>query len=801
MASPPPSYTSSASVSRSNTSQDELGSMADSMLRASLTRSISSASSVSSTPPPYRSMRSVDPAPFSSARPSSIRTEPPRYVRDRTRTVHRSSITRPVLKSAPTSAVSGSAGSRSSSSKLSAAEERSRLRQLQREVSQAKLAAPEHSTKGLFKAACSTDLLFLIDTTSSMASYIEAAKNQVRGIMGDIKAAFLKESDVRISVVGYKDHADTPNVQFLDFTPSIDQVSQFLNQLDAVGGGDTPEDVLGGVRQALHASWSQQTRCIVHIADAPAHSRALHDLHETNDDYYKPGSEPHGLTYEPLFRKLIQLNINYALLRINSLTDRMSLAFSRVYDPTSAEVKLHKLNIYYKPDGTVIGSLRPRSFIKSDTSNKANAQFEEAELGTSYSELRHLVVKTVASSVSRTANRLSMTVDSLISDRSGKMKRPPADLTAIREDGSSGVEGFCPDVVIHSASTLNNMMDADENIKLSVAELTIYARSTPFEQGSVRVASYARTAASTNRFVVKAFKEDDKGLEHVVEDMQAQALCKAFALEFNGLLKPEYPIDFIVTTCLQQSQPGGGSRKEYLSLEPFLEGEYVKYNSNGLWVKDDTLDDPFNRMAQAFSHFTFERSWGHFLVADLQGVNQLLTDPVVHTRDPQRFKLNVTNLHEEGFKFFFTLHKCNDICRRLGLKTTGEMFITDRFEYRERWPTMDPTACCSNKLCRRIVRLANAHKSDQFPGYHWCDLCWPQLQSSIVPRTCVTPGSTHEFFVSKFFYESQGRKTPQECSEHEEKDVTASSVAVVGGSLWNRMNAANMERSISGRSW
>lgn len=129
----------------------------------------------------------------------------------------------------------------------------------------------------------------------------------------------------------------------------------------------------------------------------------------------------------------------------------------------------------------------------------------------------------------------------------------------------------------------------------------------------------------------------------VTEDMRMQALCKAFALEFNGLLQIEPPLDFIVTSCLQKKGVSGGS----LSLEPFIDGKYVKYNNNAGWITDEDLaDHAFNQIAQAFSHFTFERSWGRFLVNDLQGVGRILTDPSIQTQDPERFKLNDTNLGE-----------------------------------------------------------------------------------------------------------------------------------------------------------
>src|SRR5437667_3680730 len=103
-----------------------------------------------------------------------------------------------------------------------------------------------------------------------------------------------------------------------------------------------------------------------------------------------------------------------------------------------------------------------------------------------------------------------------------------------------------------------------------------------------------------------------------------------------------------------------------MSLELFIEGAYVKYNNNCGYVNEDN-DDRFNQAAQAFSHFTFERSRGRFLVCDLQGVGHVLTDPAIHTLDPRRFKLADTNLNKEGFKFFFSRHVCNSICRELRL--------------------------------------------------------------------------------------------------------------------------------------
>ncbi|KAF3933678.1 hypothetical protein ABW19_dt0200534 [Dactylella cylindrospora] len=356
------------------------------------------------------------------------------------------------------------------------------------------------------------------------------------------------------------------------------------------------------------------------------------------------------------------------------------------------------------------------------------------------------------------------------------------------------VEGFSPDIVVHSANTLDEMMAHDDNIKMSVTKLTIRKRSLPFAHGAMRLAFYAETAASTDRFVVKCFKRGGKGLPHMAEDLRGQALCKAFALEFNALSGESNSIDFIVSTCLK-SDRAAKLGEDCWSIEPFIQGEYVKYNNNAGYVNNKIPDDRFNQTAQAFSHFTFDRSQGRFLVSDLQGVGHILTDPAIHTLDPGRFNLTETNLGKEGFKFFFSTHVCNDICKNLGLISNASMIKSGALSFRTVWPTMDNTVCCSNKLCGKIVRLVGANTSPRFPGFHWCDKCWPQLGSSNVKRLCVAPGPHHEFEVSLFFHESQGKIAPRRCPTH--RGVVSPPLTRSGGSPRQPSHVAEQPRASS----
>jgi len=84
---------------------------------------------------------------------------------------------------------------------------------------------------------------------------------------------------------------------------------------------------------------------------------------------------------------------------------------------------------------------------------------------------------------------------------------------------------------------------------------------------------------------------------------------------------------------------------------------------------------------QAFSHFTFHSSERQRLVCDLQGVYTPakdgrpplfeLTDPVILHNNNAKDDLKVRRVSHGGCKRiaqFFESHKCNEVCRRLGLR-------------------------------------------------------------------------------------------------------------------------------------
>ena len=117
------------------------------------------------------------------------------------------------------------------------------------------------------------DVLFLIDATGSMADEINQLKENIRAISTRIDA-MPSQPDVRFGMVTYRDRGDQYVTQVTDFTPEVEDFAEILNQVQANGGGDYPEDLNEALSQAIHQpEWRvEETVSLVFlVADAPPH--------------------------------------------------------------------------------------------------------------------------------------------------------------------------------------------------------------------------------------------------------------------------------------------------------------------------------------------------------------------------------------------------------------------------------------------------------------------------------------------------------------------------------------------------
>jgi len=120
------------------------------------------------------------------------------------------------------------------------------------------------------------DIVFVIDTTSSMAPYIDAAKEVIRKIAAAVNSNQNVKGRVRLGLVGYRDKGDTYVSKVLCSLETGTNLAAFQNALEntkAEGGGDNPEQVYAGLRTAVtEMNWNDvANRHIILIGDAPNH--------------------------------------------------------------------------------------------------------------------------------------------------------------------------------------------------------------------------------------------------------------------------------------------------------------------------------------------------------------------------------------------------------------------------------------------------------------------------------------------------------------------------------------------------
>ena len=143
-------------------------------------------------------------------------------------------------------------------------------------------------------AGKSLDMMFIIDCTGSMGSWINTCKQEIKAIIDCVRNQHFNIK-IRISIVAYRDHCDGEDIsEVFRFSDDIAACQKFLKDLRATGGGDMPEDVAGGFENALKQDWQAKSKYAIFIADAPCHGTQYHDT--GSDDY--PKGDPKGRVVE-----------------------------------------------------------------------------------------------------------------------------------------------------------------------------------------------------------------------------------------------------------------------------------------------------------------------------------------------------------------------------------------------------------------------------------------------------------------------------------------------------------------------
>lgn len=169
------------------------------------------------------------------------------------------------------------------------------------------------------------DVLFIIDATGSMQDTIQAAHDKAEDLAFDLKIQN-RTADFQFGCVCYRDPVDVPTEKnlYFDFSDEIEDLAEFLGEVEAEGGGDGPEDFVGALQTAFtKLTWRDGKRAIIWIADAPAHGKLYCGIENHQEEEPKLG---------PLVERLAREGYYFVGISLDGGADRSFSAMREIYD-------------------------------------------------------------------------------------------------------------------------------------------------------------------------------------------------------------------------------------------------------------------------------------------------------------------------------------------------------------------------------------------------------------------------------------------------------------------------------------
>ena len=379
---------------------------------------------------------------------------------------------------------------------------------------------------------------------------------------------------------------------------------------------------------------------LVHIADAPAHGKCFHS-EGVSDNHLEEDLK----AFQPLMAELKEQNIAYWFGYVHKdLTDRMVQQLDSLLQACETD-GIHNTTA----GASQFNAVNPEMLLKAleDTVTQSISAMERS-VGS-----RHL-------------RRISYTIQK--------------DSPHFTPEDSEVIEPSC--VLEYSPPSTS---DHDPISHFVPTPATVIVRikkaKQPFSEGAQNIVYHAREDGSGKKLVVKESK-----FQRPLEVRESQYLTAVHiygvANHYAKLFNDEKPrnvpeIYFIEVKFCQQRKIVNGSFicMPYI-YEQYMEGTYLKYNTNCGWVNPEVSH--YSHAAQAFSHYTWVKSGKQLIVCDLQGVTKsnkiFLTDPAIHCKEYMQLqpKNGGNNLGPPGIKIFFASHKCNNICIKMKLQSFDE---------------------------------------------------------------------------------------------------------------------------------
>ncbi|CAD8124927.1 unnamed protein product [Paramecium sonneborni] len=488
------------------------------------------------------------------------------------------------------------------------------------------------------------DVVFIMDLTGSMQPWKELMQKTIAKIIDQ----FLKSINgyqVRVAFVGYRDVCDQDKLVFWSFTKKVEDIQNFITKLETKGGGDEAEDVVSGFEQALKLNFSHHPDsllCTFLLADAPCHGRDYHNIQ--SDDLIDKMPKNY---FEKVLEKYQKIKKNNFLccVKINNRTDIMFQKMKAVFPLITITTEKKPEDLCELVGFTLRQSVTESRRLKEQANNK------------------FLYVK---------ATFIKMKVDNSIDNI-----QPDKEYW---EDYRKMVDSL----IREGETGLKVTLDINELNKVNQDQ----TEQNKDQNNSSTYIFKAFDAINNREIILKLPKElvdnNGKNTDQQIKNAEQQAKVRfyssAYACQmayfFNQKLK-EYnllnemqPIFYAHPILYNLEKPFYGMKQIYGETFLNIQYKFEKHTNNDNYCKPDSY------YFTAFSHFSYYYSQKLLVITDLQGCNNILSDPSIQTSQQWQSILDedLTNQKEIGIlKFSQNQHKnCSYLCEKLKLSQLSQ---------------------------------------------------------------------------------------------------------------------------------
>ncbi|CAD8157089.1 unnamed protein product [Paramecium octaurelia] len=554
---------------------------------------------------------------------------------------------------------------------------------------------------------------FVTDLFKSNEKTAKAIINAAKSCQKLIKTNTNRHSFWGAVCYGYSKNGFQMKTQ--EFSKSSEDISNFLSsQKLNQDNKDQPEDLKSALQAMLKLDWTEQYKLAVLIPNSPCHGKKYHNpkkysswfgLISVNYDT-KPNDD-----MENIIQDLIRRQIELLVIRFNDETTVMCNQLEKIYQGYNAGTLFNTLSVkglgsnnsdqqltqmIQKMVGHIIGTNNLKTKTKINYQIR-NHNFEEGLIDRRNLKEEVIIInKDLQQEIQKQGEKQKGNLPEVsVQDAIDDKNKFEDELQKNQDCQDGALQALCKQKDIGNFQAKVQCVDFNckvysvelkqasfeskkENIEKiryeendfdlkEQAQWQCIRTKNPFALGMMKKVYLMKKKNNTNEiYVVKIpiQKGTYNTLSDAVNDCRshliAKNLMKIFIEKLTNVKEKTPQVQYTQFLILEENQ------NKYWIAERYFEGDFKKYNNNDGYISDENSE--LNAISQGFSFFTYQVSQFSYIINDIQGINNYLTDPAINT---VKGNFDETDVGEDGISNYLTIFQAKKaLCEQL-LKSIG----------------------------------------------------------------------------------------------------------------------------------